>query len=68
MGEASSPITFDRGVFHEVAAHRVRGFSPLAGNLVRQFHCDLHLRLGLPPLMPRGKGEKGDSGGNPGKA
>jgi len=47
LREASGAITFNRRVFHDVTAYRVRGFSPLAGDLIGHFHCDLHNAVNL---------------------
>jgi hypothetical protein len=40
-------LTFNRRVFHDVTAYRVRGFSPLTGDLIGHFHCDLHNAMNL---------------------
>jgi hypothetical protein len=42
LREASGAIAFNRRVFHDVTAYHVGGFSPLTGNLIGHFHCDLH--------------------------
>jgi hypothetical protein len=46
-GQAAGAIPFNRRVFHDVAADRVRGFPPLAGDLIGQFHSDLHDAVNL---------------------
>jgi hypothetical protein len=42
VGKAPRPIALNRHVFQNVTTHSVRGFSPLAGNLIGQFQCHLH--------------------------
>ena len=47
LGEASSTITLNCRTLHNVTANRSRGISPLAGNLIGHFHCDLHTAINL---------------------
>jgi hypothetical protein len=48
MGEAPGPVTFNRRILHYVTTHRSRGFSPLTGDLIGQFHGHLHDVVNLP--------------------
>lgn len=42
LGKASRAITFNGRTLQNVTANRIRGISPLAGNLVGHFNGDLH--------------------------